>query len=138
MRVQTIFVAIALGVGSALLALNVFGLLVVAHPFGRNAERTMWLVPLLVIFSWAPFAALGGMLTRQAFAGHSLKGGVVAGFAALLTVVASTAYPASSRNLSEVAAIMWMHLLVPLALFPAFSCLLANRSSKRMPQSGAA
>lgn len=137
MRFRTLLMASALGVGVAWLALNAFGLWVAFHPFGRDAERTAWLVPLLQVLSWLPFVALGTLLTSWLLRGLSVAGGLVAGLAASAAVLGASFYYAPGESLADVASPMWLHLLCPVALFPAFVGLLANRSFKQMPRSGA-
>lgn len=131
MRVQTPLTAAAWGVSVAWLALNAFGLLVAFHPFGRDAERTAWLVPVLQVLSWLPFVALGSILTGQSLREHPVRGGLAAGLAAVAVVVASSVYYAPKAGLIDIASTMWLHLLCPLALFPAFLWLRANRLSHR-------
>lgn len=129
--------ASASGVGVAWLALNAFGLWVAFHPFGRDAERTAWLVPLLQVLSWLPFVALGTILTSWLLRGLSVVGGLVAGMAASAAVLGASFYYAPGDSLVDVASLVWLHLLCPVALFPAFVGLLANGPFKQTPHSGA-
>lgn len=138
MRVRTLLIASALGVGVAWLALNAFGLWVAFHPFGRDAERTAWLVPLLQVLSWLPFVALGTILTSWLLRELSVVGGFAAGLAASAAVLGASFYYAPGENLVDVASLLWLDLLCPVALFPAFVGLVANRSFKQTPHSGAA
>lgn len=136
MRVRTLLITSALGVGVAWLALNAFGLWVAFHPFGRGAERTAWLAPLLHVLSWLPFVALGTILTSWLLG--ELSVGFAAGLAASATVLGASFYYAPGESLADVASLMWLHLLCPLALFPAFVGLQAHRSFKQTPHSGSA
>lgn len=136
MRFRTLLIASASGVGVTWLALNAFGLRVAFHPFGRDAERTAWLIPLLQVLSWLPFVALGTILTSWLLRELSV------------VVVLPPVWPprppclvlpftTPGESLVDVASLVWLHLLCPVALFPAFVGLLANRSFKQTPHSGA-
>jgi hypothetical protein len=137
MRTRTLLIAVALGICVAWLALSAFGLLVVSHPFGREAERTVWLSPLLQVLSWFPIVGLGTFLAIRFFDEQSLQSGLVAALSAVVAVIASFHYTLGGHILDTVL-LAWLHLLCPMVFFPAFVWLLANESFKRTPQSGVA
>jgi hypothetical protein len=85
-----------------------------------------------------PFVALGTILTSWLLRELSVVGGFAAGLAASAAVLGASFYYAPGENLVDVASLMWLDLLCPVALFPAFVGLVANRSFKQTPHSGAA
>ena len=129
-------IAAALGVGVAWLAMNAFGLWVAFHPFGRHAERTTWLVPLLQILSWLPFVAFGALIIAKWLCDQPLRLGIAAGFSSVTAVLA--AYHIAGASLMETASLSWLNLALPLVFFPVLGWLLANKSFKRTPHGGAA
>jgi hypothetical protein len=131
MQFRLALTAAILGAAVAFLALYAFGLWVAFHPFGRAAQRTAWLVPLLHVLSWFPFVVLGTIPSFRLLRAHPISGGFVAALVAVSTVVAFSLYCAPAESLMDAISLMWLHLLCPLALFPAFCWLLANLPLQR-------
>ena len=132
--------AIAMGATTAYLSLAAFGYWVAFHPFGRVAERSEWLVPALQILSWLPFVAAGSLVLIKASSSYSRRLVIAAAVSASFTAAAHAVYHAtryaSGLDFLDVVSSTWLDLLSPLALFPVFVSVLANRS-KRTLQRGA-
>lgn len=137
MGIRTFMIAVAFGALGALLALSAFGYLVAFHPFGREAERSEWLVPLLHILSWLPPVALGSAALVWAGSPHACRVAFAASASAMFMVVAEALYYVPGLGLLEILSILWLHLLCPLVLLPASACLLAKRSVHATADGGA-
>ena len=96
-----------------------------------RTERSAWLVPLLQLFSWLPFVAVGAIGLARWPSAHSLRAAFVASLAAVIFVIAESFYYTEGVGLAEIVSFMWLHLLCPLVLFPTFVWLLSKRSHNR-------
>jgi hypothetical protein len=126
MGTRSFAIAIVLGTAVAWLSMVAFGYSVAFHPFGRAAERSEWLTPLLQVLSWLPFVAAGCVTLAYVASAHSYRLAFVAAASAVLTAVALALHYAPNMEFLEVLSIMWLHFLCPLTLFPVFARLLAN------------